>query len=139
MFNKVFLVGRLGNDPDLRYTQNQTAVVNFSLATSEYVADKNGGEGKEHTEWHKIVVWQKQAENCHKYLVKGSLVHIEGKIQTRQWEDKDGSKRYSTEVVAQSVKFLSPKGERTQGQGQAMQQEPAGQPPTQCAPDDIPF
>jgi single-strand DNA-binding protein len=104
--NKVMLIGNLGSDPELRFTQSGQAVCNFSVATNERFTDK-AGEKQERTEWHKIVVWGKQAENCEKYLSKGRQVFIEGRIQTRQWETDEGDTRYSTEVVAQNVKFLS--------------------------------
>jgi single-strand DNA-binding protein len=98
-------MGNLGQDPELRYTQSQTAVVTMSVATTDVrMVD---GNRQEQTEWHRVVVWGKQAENCAKYLKKGRTVFIEGKIQTRSWEDKNGGgKRYSTEVVAQSVRFV---------------------------------
>ncbi len=104
--NKVILVGNLGSDPELRYTQGGQAVANFNIATNERWTDK-GGETQERTEWHKIVVWGRQAENCEKYLSKGRQVYIEGRLQTRDWEDRDGNKRYTTEIVAQNVQFLS--------------------------------
>lgn len=103
--NKVILVGRLGNDPEIRYTQQGVAVTNFNIATSENWVDK-GGQKQERTEWHRIVVWGKIAEVCSQYLAKGRQVFIEGRLQTRQWEDKEGSKRYTTEVVASTVQFL---------------------------------
>ena len=104
--NKVILIGRLGSDPELRYTQGGQAVANFNIATNERWTDKEG-KANERTEWHKIVVWGRQAENCEKYLKKGRQVYIEGRLQTRDWEDRDGNKRYTTEVVAQQVTFLS--------------------------------
>lgn len=104
--NKVMLIGHLGSDPELRYTQGGAAVANFNLATNERWTDKNG-QSQEKTEWHRIVVWGKQAENCEKYLKKGRQVFIEGRLQTRDWEDKDGHKRYTTEVKADNVQFLS--------------------------------
>lgn len=104
--NKVILIGNLGSDPELRYTQSGQAVANFNIATNERWNDKDG-QTQERTEWHKIVVWGRQAENCEKYLSKGRQVYIEGRLQTRDWEDRDGNKRYTTEVVAQSVQFLS--------------------------------
>lgn len=113
--NKVFLIGHLGKDPELRYTPNGTAVCNFSIAMSESWKDKDGNK-QEKTEWMGIVVWKKQAEACGEYLHKGSQVHVEGKIQTRQWEDRDGNKRYTTEVVANSVVFLTPKKDGGQQQ-----------------------
>lgn len=103
--NKVMLIGRLGSDPDLRYTQGGQAVANFNIATNERWTDK-GGKTQDRTEWHRIVVWGRQAENCEKYLSKGRNVYIEGRLQTREWETKEGGKRKTTEVVAQNVQFL---------------------------------
>lgn len=108
--NKVFLIGNLGADPEVRYTASGSAVANFRIATSEQWNDKNG-ERQERTEWHRIVVWGRQAEHCGEYLRKGRSVHVEGKIQTREWEDRDGQKRFTTEVVANSVTFLGSRGE----------------------------
>lgn len=104
--NKVILIGNLGSDPELRYTQGGQAVANFNIATNERWTDKDG-KTNERTEWHKIVVWGRTAENCEKYLKKGRQVYIEGRLQTRDWEDRDGNKRYTTEIVAQNVTFLS--------------------------------
>lgn len=101
--NKVILLGRLGHDPELKFTQNQTPVCNMSLATSDYF--EKDGQKQEKTEWHKVVVFGKVAENCKKYLAKGRQIMIEGKLETRTWE-KDGQKRYSTEIVANNVQFL---------------------------------
>jgi single-strand DNA-binding protein len=98
MVNKVFLVGRLGRDPETRYTGGGSAVANFSVATDETYKDRNG-ERQKRTEWHKIVVWGKQAEIAQQYLKKGSLVFIEGRIQSREWQDKEGQKRTSFEIV----------------------------------------
>ncbi len=108
--NKVFLIGNLGRDPELRYTQNQTPVCNLSVATNEVWNDKSG-ERQERTEWHRVVVWGKQGEVASKYLRKGSQVFVEGSLATRSWEDKDGQKRYMTEIRAQNVRFLDRKGE----------------------------
>jgi single-strand DNA-binding protein len=108
--NKVLLIGRLGNNPEIRYTNGGTAVANFNIATSENWNDKNG-QKQERTEWHRIVVWGKLAELCEKYLAKGRQCYVEGRLQTRSWDDKDGNKRYTTEVVASSIQFLgSPAG-----------------------------
>ncbi len=104
--NKVILVGRLGNDPEVRYTPNGSAVVRFSVATSEEWRDKNTGEKKERTEWHRVVAWDKLGERCAEYLAKGRQVYVEGRLQTRSYEDKEGVKRYSTEIVANDVQFL---------------------------------
>ena len=107
--NKVILVGNLGRDPELRYTQGGQGVANFTLATNERFQDKEGNR-QERTEWHRIVVWAKTAENCAQYLHKGSSVYLEGRLQTREWEDKDGNKRSTTEIVAQVVQFLGGRG-----------------------------
>ncbi len=107
--NKVILLGRLGKDPEVKYTQTQLAVASFSLATSE-VTSKDDVKN-EKTEWHNIVVWGKAAENCSQFLRKGSMALIEGKLSTRSWEDKQGNKRYTTEIIASNVQFLTPKKE----------------------------
>lgn len=104
MINKVILVGRLGRDPELRYTPSGTAVANFSMATDERWS--SNGETQSRTEWHNIVVWSKLAEICNQYLTKGRLIFIEGRLQTRDWEDKDGNKRRTTEIVATDMKML---------------------------------
>jgi single-strand DNA-binding protein len=109
--NKVILVGRLGRDPETRYTGGGQAVANFSLATDETYKDRNG-ERQKRTEWHKIVVWGKQAEIAQQYLKKGSLIFIEGRIQSREWLDKEGQKRTSFEIVANNFRML---GGRTEG------------------------
>ena len=104
--NKVILVGNLGKDPELRYTQNGTPCCNFTIATTEKWNDQ-GGNAQEKTEWHRIVVWKKQAENCSKYLKKGSSAYVEGRLQTRSWDNaQTGQKMYATEIVADNVKFL---------------------------------
>ena len=103
--NKVILVGRLGKDPEVRYTTSGIAVTNFSLATSEFYKDRNG-ERQERTEWHNIVVWDRLAETCAKYLKKGRQVYIEGRLQTREYDDRDGNKRRITEIVATQMQML---------------------------------
>jgi single-strand DNA-binding protein len=108
--NKVILVGNLGANPELRYTQGQQAVANLRIATTERWTDKNG-QKQEATEWHRVVVWGKQAEICGQYLTKGRQVYIEGRIRTRQWQDQSGQKRYTTEIVAQNVQMLGGRGE----------------------------
>ena len=108
--NKVILVGRLGRDPETRYTGGGQAVANFSLATDETYKDRNG-ERQKRTEWHKIVVWGKQAEIAQQYLKKGSLVFIEGRIQSREWQDKEGQKRTSFEIVATNFRMLGGRAE----------------------------
>ena len=104
--NKAIIIGNLGKDPELRHTTGGTPVCEFSVATSERYQDKSG-ESQEKTEWHRIIVWGRQGENCAKYLAKGLTVYIEGRIQTRDWTDKDGNKRYTTEIIANTVQFLS--------------------------------
>ena len=103
--NKVILIGRLGADPEVRYTTNGGAVANFNMATNESWTDKSG-QKQERTEWHKVVVWGKMAEICGQYLTKGRQAFVEGRLQTREWTDKEGGKRYTTEIVAQNVQFL---------------------------------
>lgn len=114
--NRVFLVGNLGADPEVRYTQSGSAVANFRIATSEVWNDKNG-ERQERTEWHRIVVWGRQAEHCGEYLRKGRSVCVEGRLQTREWEDRDGNKRYTTEVKADNVTFLGGRSDGDYGGG----------------------
>ena len=141
MINKVILVGNVGRDPEIRYTPSGDAVANFSVATSERWKDKNSGEMQERTEWHRIVAWRRLGEICGEYLSKGRQVYIEGKIQTREWEDKDGNRRYTTEIIANEMKMLGPK----EGGGGYKPAEPPGAkeydgPPLQSEQeDDIPF
>lgn len=108
--NKAIIIGRLGSDPELRFTQSNTAVANMSIATSERYKDSNGQQ-QETTEWHKVVVWGRLAEICGEYLTKGSLVYIEGPIQTRSWENKEGQKQYTTEIKALTMQMLDTKKE----------------------------
>src|SRR5262245_17643434 len=114
--NKVILVGRLGRDPETRYTGGGQAVANFSVATDETYRDKNG-ERQKRTEWHKIVVWGKQAEIAQQYLKKGSLIFIEGRIQSREWQDKEGQKRTSFEIVANNFRMLGGRSDGPAGGG----------------------
>ena len=109
--NKVILVGNLGADPDMRYTPSGAGVCELRLATNESWTDKNG-QKQERTEWHRIVVWGKRGEVCGKYLAKGRQVYVEGRLRTRNWEDKDGNKRWTTEVIANDVQFLGSRGPR---------------------------
>ena len=104
--NRVYLIGNLGRDPEIKHLNGDTSVCNFSIATSEKWKDKQTGEMQEKTEWHRIVAWRRLAEICNQYLHKGSQVYIEGKLQTRSWEQDDGTTRYMTEVVANTVQFL---------------------------------
>ncbi len=109
--NKVILVGNLGANPEMRFTQGGQAVANLRLATTERWTDRNG-QKQEATEWHRVVVWGKQAEIVGQYLTKGRQVYVEGRIRTRQWQDQQGQKRYTTEIVAQSVQMLGGRAER---------------------------
>ena len=111
--NKVILVGNLGANPEMRFTQGGQAVANLRLATTERWTDKNG-QKQEATEWHRVVVWGKQAEIVGQYLTKGRQVYVEGSIRTRQWQDQQGQKRYTTEIVARNVQMLGGRGERTE-------------------------
>lgn len=136
--NKVILIGNLGKDPEVRFTANGKAVARFPIATSEVWNDAEGNR-QERTEWHNIIVWGKQGETCGQYLAKGRQVFVEGSIRTRTYDDKNGNKRYVTEIIAQRVRFLGGAG----GTRAAMEPEPEpaaesvpGGPP---ADDDIPF
>ena len=141
MINKVILIGNLGRDPEIRYTPSGMAVANFSIATSEKWKDKSTGEMKERTEWHRIVAWGRLGEICGEYLSKGRQVYIEGRLQTRSWE-QDGVTKYSTEVIANEMKMLGSK----EG-GNAFRQDGPGSPQEYSGPplaenqddDDIPF
>ncbi|SRR6056297_251735 len=129
--NKAMVIGRLGADPEVRYTQSNTAVATLSVATTERYKDRNG-EQQENTEWHRIVAWGRLAEICQEYLKKGSLAYFEGPIQTRQWEDKDGQKRYTTEIKALNMQMLDSRGDMGSGGGapanrnSGSQNEPVG-------------
>ena len=120
--NKVILIGRLGQDPELKYTPSGAAVANFSIATSESWNDKSG-QKQERTEWHRIVVWGKLAELCNQYLAKGRQVFVEGSLQTRSWDDQQsGQKRYMTEVNARNIQFLGGQARESQGDSSFSQQ-----------------
>lgn len=138
--NKVIVVGRLGQDPEVRYTQGGQAVCNFSVATSESWNDKEG-QRQEKTEWHRIVVWGKIAEICSQYLGKGRQVYVEGRLQTRQWDDKDGNKRYTTEIVANTVQFLDKANDQAGASAGAGHSAPQMEPPMnhQGVEEEIPF
>ena len=114
--NKVMLIGRLGRDPELRYTQSGSPVANFSMATDESYTDRDGNR-VDRTEWHRVVVWSRQAEAVSNYLRKGSLVYVEGRIQTNKWEDRDGQTRYTIEIRADRVQFLDPKSRDADQEG----------------------
>lgn len=116
--NKAMIIGRLGADPEVRYTQSNTAVANMNIATNERYKDSTG-EWKERTEWHKVVAWGRTAEICQEYLRKGSQVYIEGPIQTSEWEDREGQKRYTTEIKAQLMKMLDSRGSSAPSNGPA--------------------
>ncbi|WP_018234319.1 single-stranded DNA-binding protein [Thioalkalivibrio thiocyanodenitrificans] len=146
MVNKVILVGNLGNDPEVRHTPNGGAVTNVSLATTEKWRDKNSGERQEKTEWHRVVFFGRLAEIAGEYLKKGSMVYVEGRLQTRKWQDQSGQDRYSTEIVANEMQMLGARG----GQGSGAHAQPQAQPQAQqSAPpasqefdpfgDEIPF
>ncbi len=140
--NKVILVGNLGRDAELRYTPGGAAVATLSLATTETWNDKEG-QRQEKTEWHRVVLWGKQAETLNQYLQKGKQIYVEGRLQTRQWDDKDGNKRYTTEIRGDRIVLLSSGGGG--GGGQRFQREsgPAQPEPMDVGPelseDDIPF
>ncbi len=114
MLNKVMIIGRLGRDPELRYATNGTPMANLRIATDESYTDRDGNK-VERTEWHTVVVFQRQAENCANYLGKGSLVFVEGSLQTRKWQDQQGQDRYSTEIKATRVQFLDRRGASAEG------------------------
>jgi len=137
--NKAIIIGNLGSDPELRYTAGGQAVANFSVATTEKWRDKDG-QNQENTEWHRVVLWARQAEVAKEYLKKGSSVYIEGRIQTRSYEDKDGNKRYTTEIVGQRMQFLGGRG----GGGGGTDNGPSEPPPAppgniDSEDDDLPF
>lgn len=130
--NKVILVGRLGADPEVRYTSGGTAVAKFNLATSESYKDKEGSK-QEKTEWHRVVAFGKLGEICGEYLSKGKQVYVEGKLQTRSWEDKEGNKRYTTEVNINNMVMLG------SGEGGAKEFSASAEPQGGPSEDDIPF
>ena len=138
--NKVILIGNLGGDPEVRYTPSGVAVAQFNIATSEEWKDKDSGEKRERTEWHRIVAWRRLGEICGEYLSKGQQVYVEGRIQTNTWEDKEGNKRYTTEIIANTVQFL---GRRESSESaKPRSTSPAdyqGMPAQGPADDEIPF
>ena len=135
MVNRAILVGRLGRDPEIRYTNSGTAVANFSLATDEVWTDQNK-ERQRRTEWHNIVAWSRLAEICGQYLSKGKLVYIEGRIQTREWDDRDGNKRRTTEVVASDMRMLGRKDENGEREAVAVG-APAGSESTPASSESL--
>jgi single-strand DNA-binding protein len=139
--NKVILVGNLGRDAELRFTPGGAAVATLSLATTEVWNDK-GGQRQEKTEWHRVVLWGKQAETLNEYLVKGKQIYVEGRLQTREWNDKDGNKRYTTEIRGDRVVLLSGGGGGQRREAPARQAADMAETPEPVAPlndDDIPF
>lgn len=135
--NKVILIGNLGADPELRYTAGGMAVARFNIATKE--SWTKDGNKEERTEWHRIVAWGRLAEICGEYLAKGRQVYIEGRIQTRSWEDKEGNKRYTTEIVAQTMQMLGPAGDRPVPDRDFPGGGPKGESGGGFPEDDIPF
>jgi single stranded DNA-binding protein (ssb) len=139
MINKVILIGNLGADPEMRYTQSGTPVATFRMATTERWKGQDG-QMQEQTEWHTIVAWRRLAEICGEYLAKGSRVFIEGKLQTRKWQDQNGNDRYTTEIIAREMKMLSPRsggGGEFSGGNQGYGTESFPEPPPMG--DDVPF
>ncbi|MCY4598554.1 MAG: single-stranded DNA-binding protein [Acidobacteria bacterium] len=152
--NKVILVGNLGRDAEMRYTQGGTAVATLNMATTEVWNDRTSGQRQEKTEWHRVVVWGKQAETLSEYLLRGRQIYVEGRLQTRQWDDRDGNKRYTTEVRADRVVLLSSRGGEPGRSGEPARGREAGGPqpverhdqgspgpdsPVELNEDDIPF
>lgn len=137
--NKAILIGNLGADPELRYTPSGSAVASFNIATTEKWKGKDG-QLQERTDWHRIILWERQAEIAKEYLRKGSSVYIEGRIQTRNYEDKDGVKRYVTEIIGQRMQLLGGRGGGAAG-GEGSPAEPPPAPPSDLAAedDDLPF
>ena len=141
--NKVILIGNLGSDPEVKYLPSGVPVTNFSLATSESWTDRNG-ERQERTEWHRLVLWRKLAEIAGQYLKKGSKLYVEGKLQTRSWDDQSGQKRYTTEVVVNDMQMLDSRGESAEA-GERMGGDPGpaaapeAMPPSGDEEDDLPF
>jgi single-strand DNA-binding protein len=149
--NKVILVGNLGRDAELRYTPGGAPVATLNLATTEVWNDKTSGQKQEKTEWHRIVLWGKSAESLSEYLTKGKQIFVEGRLQTRKWQDKDGNDKYTTEIRADRITLLGGGGGgRSEGAGGAARpqrssapsggdHEPMGEPITDLTDDDIPF
>ncbi|GAB4253634.1 MAG: single-stranded DNA-binding protein [Ekhidna sp.] len=143
--NKVILVGRLGKDPEVRHLENGATVANFSMATSETYKDRQTGERREQTEWHNVVLWRGLAEVAEKYVKKGDMIYVEGKLRTRSWE-KDGITRYTTEVVGDNMTMLGGGGGSNAGGGPTYNQDPQAQTSSPAsdmtqddATDDLPF
>ena len=141
--NKVILVGNLGQKPDMKYTQSNTAVANLSLATSESWKDKDSGDLETKTEWHRVVYFGKLAEIAEQYLDKGSKVYVEGKLQTRKWQDQAGNDRYTTEVLGQELTMLDSRGDSSgssfENNNSGMSEEDVNQDNGEFSEEDIPF
>ncbi|MDP2646987.1 MAG: single-stranded DNA-binding protein [Desulfobacterales bacterium] len=141
--NKAILVGRLGRDPEIRHTTDGRAVCNFSIATSEEWKDKESGDRKERTEWHRVVAFGRLGEICGEYLSKGKQVYLEGRIQTREWEDKEGNKKYTTEIIANQMQMLGAKDSSSGGKGSGsssgMDSSEPSYPDSEPRDEDIPF
>ena len=141
--NKVILVGNLGQKPDMKYTQSNTAVANLSLATSESWKDRDSGDLKTKTEWHRVVYFGKLAEIAEQYLDKGSKVYVEGKLQTRKWQDQAGNDRYTTEVLGQELTMLDSRGDSSgssfENNNSGMSEEDVNQDNGEFSEEDIPF
>ena len=141
--NKVILVGNLGQKPDMKYTQSNTAVANLSLATSESWKDNDSGDLKTKTEWHRVVYFGKLAEIAEQYLDKGSKIYIEGKLQTRKWQDQAGNDRYTTEVLGQELTMLDSRGDSSvssfENNNSTMSEEDVNQDNGEFSEEDIPF
>ena len=144
--NKVILIGNLGQDPEVRYMPNGNAVCNITVATSETWKDKNTGENQERTEWHRVVMYRRLAEIAGEYLKKGSKVYLEGRLQTRKWQDQQGQDRYTTEIIADEMQMLDSRGGSSDfSPGPARSSAPQGRAQETPAPldsgfeDDIPF
>ena len=142
--NKVILIGNLGRDPEVKYTQSNVPVANISVATTDSWKDKNSGEWQEKTEWHRVVLWRHLAERAERYLKKGKQVYVEGKLETRKWTDKEGNDRYTTEIIANQMMLLGRRDENEEVSGGAQKQAggfDAPPPPTGGSDedDDLPF
>lgn len=136
--NKAILIGRLGADPVKRYTASGNPVVTFRIATSSQRTNRDG-QREEHTDWHQVVAWGKLADICDQYLSKGRLVYVEGRIQTREWEDRDGNRRWTTEIVASQMQMLSPPSGEAPATQDIEDLPPPAQEPSMVSDDDIPF
>lgn len=137
--NKVILIGNLGKDPEVRHLESGAVVANFPIATSETYKDRKSGEKITQTEWHNIVIWRGLAEVAEKYLKKGNSVYIEGKLRTRSWDDKEGNKRYTTEVVADNMTMLGSKSDSGSAPGNNAPNESSASPFEDDSSGDLPF